>query len=113
MAYRGNVVLGHTHGTLVGLAHLARHADPCKPRIWFKNGRRRHGLLDRTTDADCIHLHGWDCVSTFPTRRILGWTIVSPRGTLARPVVVRSWGAINVGIVIWLILWFSTSNLLG
>ena len=34
-------------------------------------------------------------------------------GTLARPVVVRSWGAINVGIVIWLILWFSTSNLLG
>ena len=33
-------------------------------------------------------------------------------GSLTRPVAVRSWGAINVGIVIWLILWFSTSNVL-
>ncbi|MEE2758486.1 MAG: hypothetical protein VYA86_00710 [Candidatus Thermoplasmatota archaeon] len=33
-------------------------------------------------------------------------------GTLTRPVAVRSWGAINAGIVIWLVLWFSTGNLL-
>jgi len=33
-------------------------------------------------------------------------------GSLTRPVAVRSWGAINAGIVIWLILWFSTSNVL-
>ena len=33
-------------------------------------------------------------------------------GTLVRPVAVRSWGAINVGVVVWLVLWFSTSNIL-
>ena len=34
-------------------------------------------------------------------------------GTLTRPVAVRSWGAINAGIVIWLALWYVFGPLLG
>ena len=34
-------------------------------------------------------------------------------GTLSRPIAVRSWGAINAGIVIWLVLWFSLGAVLG
>jgi len=34
-------------------------------------------------------------------------------GTLNRPVAVRSWGALNAGIVTWLILWYVFGPLLG
>jgi len=34
-------------------------------------------------------------------------------GTLTRPVAVRSWGAINAGIVIWMGLWYVFGPLMG
>ena len=53
-------------------------------------------------------------ILTLISRIIASWggTLSRVVGTLARPVAVRSWGAMNVGIVIWLILWFSTSTVM-
>ena len=34
-------------------------------------------------------------------------------GTLTRPFAVRSWGAMNLGIVIWMTLWYVFGPLLG
>ena len=34
-------------------------------------------------------------------------------GTLTRPVAVRSWGAINAGIAIWLVVWYVFGPLMG
>ena len=34
-------------------------------------------------------------------------------GKLTRPVAVRSWGALNAGIVIWLTIWYVFGSLLG
>ncbi|HJM68187.1 MAG TPA: hypothetical protein QF716_04855 [Candidatus Thalassarchaeaceae archaeon] len=54
-------------------------------------------------------------IVTLLIRLVAAWggPISRLAGTLTRPVAVRSWGAINAGIVIWLAMWYVFGPLLG
>ena len=54
-------------------------------------------------------------IFTLLIRLVAAWggPISRLAGTLTRPVAVRSWGAINAGIAIWLALWYVFGPLLG
>lgn len=54
-------------------------------------------------------------IVTLLIRLVAAWggPISRLAGTLTRPVAVRGWGAINAGIVIWLVLWYVLGPLLG
>ena len=54
-------------------------------------------------------------IVTLLIRLVAAWggPISRLAGTLTRPVAVRSWGAINAGIAIWLVLWYVFGSLLS
>ena len=54
-------------------------------------------------------------IVTLLIRLVAAWggPISRLAGTLTRPVAVRSWGAINAGIAIWLVLWYVFGTLLS
>ena len=54
-------------------------------------------------------------IVTLLIRLVAAWggPISRLAGTLTRPVAVRSWGAINAGIVIWMTMWYVFGPLLG
>ncbi len=54
-------------------------------------------------------------IVTLLIRLVASWggPISRLAGTLVRPVAVRSWGTLNVGIAIWLVAWYVFGPLLG